>query len=253
MRAGDGRPLLDAVSLALPPGRITAVLGPNGAGKTTLLRVLSGGLRPDSGTATLDGQALSRFGRAALARRRAVLGQHQGLEFGLLVEDVVALGRLPHAGTPEARHDRAAIGAARTAFGLGPLWRRVYPTLSGGERQRVQLARVAAQLWRPAGDAVATTRALFLDEPTAALDLAQQGAALAFARNAAKDGLAVLAVLHDLNQASAVDRVALLRAGRLVAAGPAEEVLCPELLRACFGVEVEVLRRPDGRRAFLAA
>lgn len=97
------------------------------------------------------------------------------------------------------------------------------------------------------------TRALLLDEPTAALDLAQQGAALAFARRAARDGAAVLAVLHDLNQAASADCVVLLRAGRLVAAGSASAVMQPNAMRACFGIDVEMVRRADGRVAFLAA
>lgn len=244
------RALLDGVSVRLSAGMVTAVLGPNGAGKTTLLRVLSGGLRPASGIVSMDGAPLHGIGRAALARRRAVLGQHQALEFGLTVEDVVTLGRLPHAGTPLAREDAAAIAAARDVFTLGPLWHRAYPSLSGGERQRAQLARVAAQLWhgRPTR---AETRALFLDEPTAALDLTQQISALGFARRAAKDGAVVCAVLHDLNQAALADQVILLRGGRVLEAGPVTEVLRTDTVRSCFGVEVEMLQRADGRIGML--
>ena len=241
-----GRRLLDGVSVVLRPGCFTAVLGANGAGKTTLLRVLAGELAPDGGEVLLEGRGLAGLGRLGLARRRAVLGQHQGLEFGFVVRDVVELGRLPHAGTAAARDDGAAVAAAREAFGLGELWGRRYPSLSGGERQRVQLARVAAQLWGVEG-------ALFLDEPTAALDLAQQRVALGFARRSAESGAAVLAVLHDLNQAALADEVLLLRGGVLLAGGPAGEVLRPEMLEACFGVAVEVVRRAGGGVGLLAA
>lgn len=252
VRAG-GLALLDGVSCALHPGTVTAVLGPNGAGKTTLLRVLSGMARPMSGEVLLDGVPLHAMDRATLARRRAVLGQHQALEFGLLVEDVVALGRLPHAGTALARGNRAAIASARDKFGLGAMWRRPYPTLSGGERQRVQLARIAAQLWRPLDTGEASTRLLFLDEPTAALDLSQQGVALAFARQLANEGAAVLAVLHDLNQATMADHAILLQAGRLIAVGKAAAVMQPDILRACFSVDIEAVARGDGRQAFLVS
>lgn len=250
--AGGGAMLLDEVCASIEPGRITAVLGPNGAGKTTLLRVMAGLLRPDGGEVSLDGRPLLRLGRTGLARRRAVLGQHQALEFGLEVADVVALGRLPFAGLGRAGDDRAAIAAGCEMFGLAPLWRRAYPSLSGGERQRVQLARVVAQLWRAPGVA-ARTRALFLDEPTAALDLAQQQQALAAARRLAEEGVAVLAVLHDLNQAAQADAAILLRAGRVMAAGPVGGVLQPERLQAVFGVAVERLVRADGRAAYLLA
>lgn len=252
VRAGR-RALLDGVSCALHPGTVTAVLGPNGAGKTTLLRVLSGMARPTSGEVLLDGAPLHTMDRAALARRRAVLGQHQALEFGLLVEDVVALGRLPHAGTALARGNHTAIAAARDRFGLGAMWHRPYPTLSGGERQRVQLARIAAQLWRSPDTGDAATRLLFLDEPTAALDLSQQGAALAFARQLANEGAAVLAVLHDLNQATMADQAILLQAGRLVAVGKTATIMQPNILRACFGVDIEAVARGDGRQAFLVS
>ncbi|MBN8888743.1 MAG: ABC transporter ATP-binding protein, partial [Rhodospirillales bacterium] len=185
-----------------------------------------------------------------LARRRAVLSQHHALSFGLAVADVVALGRLPHRGTAAAAEDRAALAALRLDFGLEALWGRAYPTLSGGERQRVQLARAAAQLWRRGGR---EGQALFLDEPAAALDLAQQGAALRFAFAMAGQGAAVLAVLHDPNHAARADQVVLLEAGRVLAAGPPNEVLTAARLGACLGVALRGAEGPDGRTVFLAA
>ena len=251
VHARGGRLLLDNVSLVLRPGTLTAVLGPNGAGKTTLLRVLAGELTPDAGRVAWDGRPVLEMDRLTLARRRAVLGQHQGLEFGLEVADVVALGRLPYARTPAARDDRAAVAAARDAFALDPFWRRRYPSLSGGERQRVQLARVAAQLWRPGPRGASGSLALFLDEPTAALDLAQQGVALQFARRAARAGAAVFVVLHDLNQAAKADQVILLVEGRVLAAGAVEDVLRRQTIETCFGVTVQEVPRPCGGIGFL--
>ncbi len=242
--------LLAEASLRLRPGTLTAVLGRNGAGKTTLLRLLTGELAPESGRVLLDDAPIASLSAIALARRRAVLSQQHALSFGLLVADVVALGRLPHRGTAAAAEDRAALAAVRADFMLEALWRRPYPTLSGGERQRAQLARAAAQLWRR-GDRQG--QALFLDEPAAALDLAQQGAALRFAGDMAAQGAAVLAVLHDPNHALRADQVVLIGGGRVLAAGPPAEVLTAERLGDCLGVALHALPGPGGQTVFLAA
>jgi iron complex transport system ATP-binding protein len=252
--------LLAEVSLHLRPGTLTAVLGRNGAGKTTLLRLLTGELAPESGRVMWGDAPIASLSTVALARRRAVLSQQHALSFGLAVADVVALGRLPHRGTAAAAEDRAALATVREDFMLEALWERPYPTLSGGERQRAQLARAAAQLWRPGGrqggagpGSDRQGQALFLDEPAAALDLAQQGAALRFAADMARQGAAVLAVLHDPNHAVRADQVVLLRGGRVLAAGSPAEVLTAAQLGDCLGVTLHALSGPGGQTVFLAA
>ncbi len=245
-----GRALLADVSVRLAAGSLTAVLGPNGAGKTTLLRVLAGDRRPDAGEALLDGRPIGASTMLGLARRRAVLSQQHAVAFGPTVAEVVQLGRLPHRGTPMARDAPAALDAVAEEFGLRAMWHRRYATLSGGEQQRTQLARAAAQLWRRGGDREG--QALFLDEPGTALDLAQQSRALNFASRMAARGAAVMAILHDPNQAMRADQVVLLHAGRLIAAGPPGEVLTPACLGRCFGVEIEAIPRPGGGFLFAA-
>jgi iron complex transport system ATP-binding protein len=243
--------LLDSVSLALAPGRVTILLGPNGAGKSTLIALLAAERRPTDGRLVIDGRPAEAWSVAALARRRAVLPQAATLAFGFTVAEVVTLGRLPFAGTADAADDAEAIAAARQRAAVAPLWPRAYATLSGGEQQRVQLARVLAQLWRP--PAAAAPRTLLLDEPTAALDLQHRAVVVTLLRELAEAGIGVLAALHDLNLAAALaDDVVLLRGGRVVAAGPREAVLAREPLGACFGVPIEILPRPGGGVAFVA-
>ncbi len=232
--------LVDGVTLALRPGEVLAVVGANGAGKTTLLRLLSGELRPSSGAVCLDGRPLGAFAPEHLARRRAVLPQHSTLGFGFSVQEVVLLGRTPHR-TPPARDLEIAAGAMQAA-GVAHLAARRYPTLSGGEQQRVHLARALAQIWEASGPGA---RYLLLDEPTASLDLAHQHAVLGVARRCAAAGVGVLAVLHDLNLAAQhADRIAVLRRGRLLAEGPPEAVLTPEIIRRAFDISVLVTRHP---------
>jgi len=245
-----GRALLDGVSLALHPGRVTAVVGPNGAGKSTLLRVLSGELAPDSGAVSFHDRALADWAPGDLARRRAVLPQESDLRFPFRVEEVVRLGRVPHPRGGDSAHDRRLAREALARVDLAALADRVYPTLSGGEKQRAHLARALVQL-QPASDAVAPEgRVLLLDEPTASLDLDHQHSVLTLARELAlRERVAVLAVLHDLNLVLAyADGLVVLARGRVVAAGPVSGTLTPGLIREVFGVPARVIELPGSAR-----
>lgn len=240
----DGRPVLAGASLAVTPGEMVGVIGPNGAGKSSLLQVLSRALTADTGAVTLDGQRLSDWPRAALARRRAVLPQAPSVAFPFRVQDVVALGRSPHAGLSDRATDRAVVAGAMAESGISHLAGRLYGTLSGGERQRVHLARVLAQVWSPPEDG--GTCYLLLDEPTNNLDLAHQHELLAQARSFAAAGGGVLVILHDPNLAAAyADRVAIVAGGQVVVDTPPATGLRPETLTEVFGLPVEVIR-PDG-------
>lgn len=240
VRAG-GRWLLDAVSLSLRPGELTALVGPNGAGKSTLLDVLSGHRRPESGEVLLDGRPLAAWPLHLLALQRAVLTQDSDLAFPFAVEDVVDLGQAPHRDR-RGREARRRVGERAMALAqVGHLAQRLYPTLSGGERQRVMLARVLAQLLEPEG--LPAGRWLLLDEPTSSLDLAHQKLVLETVAALAEDGCGAIVVLHDLNLAVRfADRVALLAEGRLIASGTPEAVLTTERVGDVYGVEVA--RRP---------
>lgn len=231
-----GRPVLEGVTLDAREGEVLALVGPNGAGKSTLLAVMSGELRPDSGSVTLDDRPLYEFAPRDLARRRAMLTQDNALSFPFLVREVLEMGRSPWIRTPRASDDERALAEAATRADVEHLLDRRFTELSGGERARVSLARVLAQ---DAG-------IVLLDEPTAALDLRHQEDVLAVARHLASTGRAVVVVLHDLSLAGAVaDRVGLLAAGRLVSLGSPREVLTASALSEVYGVEVEVLDR-DG-------
>ena len=232
--------LVDGVSLCLRPGEVLAVIGANGAGKTTLLRLLSGELRPTEGAVWLDGRALASSDAEMLARRRAVLPQQSTLTFGFTAMEVVLLGRTPH--RTRHVHDLDVARRAMQAAGVTHLAERSYPTLSGGEQQRVHLARALAQIWDAPEDG---HRYLLLDEPTASLDLAHQHGVLRTARRCARAGVGVLAVLHDLNLAAQhADRIAVLCRGRLLAEGPPEAVLTPEIIRRAFDISVFVTEHP---------
>lgn len=242
-----GRTVLDAVSLALRPGTVTALIGPNGAGKSTLLACFSGALRPAQGRLTMDGDDIGSLGPAELGRRRAVLEQTPSAAAAFTVEALVELG-IPRAVPPSEA--RRIILRALSQVGLSGFIGRTIDRLSGGERHRAHMARALAQL--AAGRLLGAGRWLLLDEPTASLDLAHQGAVLRAARAEAADGAGVLAVLHDLSLAAAMaDRVALLDRGRLVAEGAPDEVLTEAVLGPVYGVELAVIEPRPGARAIV--
>jgi iron complex transport system ATP-binding protein len=225
------RAALRDVSLQVDPGELVAIIGPNGAGKSTLLRVVAGLLRPTAGTAELGGTRLDRLDRLAIARRLAVVPQLPTLPFATTVEEVVALGRLPHEHPVRGMRpgDRAAVAAAVERVGVGHLLGRDARELSLGERQLVLLAMAVAQ----------AAPVLVLDEPTVHLDLRHQVEVMELVGDLnARDGATVLAVLHDVGLAAHFfPRLVLLDRGRIVADGTPAEVLAPERIHDVFGVD----------------
>ena len=238
------RVVLRECSFGLQAGEIVAVVGPNGAGKSTLLRVLAGLVRPTAGVVALDGQDLTTISRSALARRIAVVPQIFDTLFPFTVREVVALGRTARLGAfgRASTGDVAAVDRAIRELELEPLASRRIDRLSGGERQRAVLAMALAQ----------ETAVLLLDEPTVHLDPGHQLATLALLRELAqRRQLAVCAVLHDLNLASAfATRIVAIAEGRIVREGTPLEVIRADLVKAVFGDGLEVVAR-DGHPAVL--
>jgi len=235
VRAGQ-RAILDNVSLTVAPGELTAVVGPNGAGKSTILKAVTGELRPATGTIKLDGRKLGAYRPYELAQRRAVLPQASSLAFPFTVHEVVRLGT---SGALSPADRAARVAAALIRVDLNGFGGRFFQELSGGEQQRVHLARVLCQVWEPIVDGV--PRYLFLDEPTASLDLRHQLLTLDTARNFARAGGGVIAILHDLNLAALyADKIIVVSAGRIAASGTPRDVLTDAMMRAVFGVSVHV-------------
>lgn len=231
-RGRPEREVLRSVSLVVAPGEMVALLGPNGSGKTTLLRLGVGMLAPRSGSVALDGRPVGEWTRREVAQRVAILPQLPSLPEGFRVEELVEMGRAPHARSRfgAGPGDEAAVERALVDADAMDLVGRRIDELSGGERQRVLVAMALAQ----------EPRLLLLDEPTQHLDLAHQVALLsALDRLRRTRDLAVLAVLHDpAITALTVPRVILLREGRVVADGPSAEVLRPATVATVFGISV---------------
>jgi iron complex transport system ATP-binding protein len=222
--------IVDNVSIAAEPGKMLGLLGPNGSGKSSLLRLLVGLRKPDSGSVTLDGEAIANISRRRLAQRVALVEQHATTDASVTVMDVVRLGRTPHrsALSPWTSADDAAVEAALDRVGLSTRRGQYWQTLSGGERQRVHIARGLAQ---------APTE-IVLDEPTNHLDIQHQ---IEILRLVAALPVTSIVALHDLNHAAMFcDRLAVMDKGCVVASGTPEEVLTETLLREVFNVDARI-------------
>jgi iron complex transport system ATP-binding protein len=240
----DTRLILDGVSLSVKPGRFLAVIGPNGAGKSSLLSIMSGLWKPDAGRTLLNGREVGSYHPAERARHCAVMRQDNARPAGMTVLEAVELGRLAHGG---GEGTRSVAWEMLREMDLVDLSGRDCARLSGGEWQRVAFARTVAQITDDG-----RTGVLLLDEPVSSLDPSHQHALLGAARRLARNGHAVLAILHDLNlTAHYADEVALLAGGRLQACGPAGEIMQPEILSGIYGCRVVEVRE-GGQRALVS-
>jgi len=239
----DGVALLDDITWTVGPGERWALLGPNGSGKTTLLRVVGAGLWPTRGTVQILGETLGRVDMRELRKRITVVSASVGrtLRPAQPALDVVLTGR--HAALETWWHEytdadrtRARDLLAEAGFGSTAFGERAFGLLSEGERQQVLLARALM------GD----PKLILMDEPAAGLDLgAREGLLTRLAALAADPAVPPLVlVTHHLEEIPpGVTHAALLRTGRLLAAGPVGEVLTDAAVSDAFGVGVVVERR----------
>ena len=242
--SGDARhEVLHGVSLSVERGSVTAVLGPNGVGKTTLVNVALGWMAPWSGGVVISGAPLGSLSGAERGRLISLVPQGDHIPFEYSILDYVLLGRAPYIGRLQApgREDVDVALAAIERAGLAGRAEHGVLETSAGERQLVLLARSLAQ----------DPELLLLDEPSAHLDLANKRRLVGLLRREADGGRTVVLTVHEPEFAAAVaDVVVLMRRGRILASGAADEVMTAGLLSETYGVPIEVHRVGD-RRVFL--
>ncbi|HET8985080.1 MAG TPA: metal ABC transporter ATP-binding protein [Trueperaceae bacterium] len=223
---------LDNVSLAVPTGAMAALVGPNGAGKSTLLKVVLGLIKADAGQVTLLGGPV-REGR----KRVGYVPQRSTVNWDFPADalDVVTMGLYPRLGLfrRPGRSERGRARAALEQVGMADLAQRPIGQLSGGQQQRVFLARALVQ----------EPELFMLDEPLAGVDAASEAAIVSVLKDLNANGKTVVAVHHDLNTLTDYfDWLALLNV-RLVAQGPASDVLASDAFERTYGA-VLVRRTP---------
>lgn len=230
--------VIEDLSLDFPAGAVTALIGPNGCGKSTLLKSLTRIVQPVSGDIAVEGKPVGDYSAKALAKKIAFLPQVLPVPDGITVRQLVAYGRSPHNDIwgRLSNSDTSAVEVAINQLEVADLVDRHVADLSGGQRQRVWIAMIVAQ----------QTPIVLLDEPTTFLDINHQVEVLRFARRLESEGRSVIVVLHDLNQAFRyADHVAVMKAGKLVMAGPPQMVAEPILLRDVFSIDCSIIRDPE--------
>lgn len=239
-------PILRDLTLSIQDQAITTLLGANGCGKSTLLQLLTRNLKPNAGTIRLDGRKLEEISLREFARKAAIVHQKNSAPDDLTVERLVGYGRLPYSCIFKAGLDeegQAQVERALELTNLTQLRERRIGTLSGGQRQRAFIAMALAQ----------DTKLLFLDEPTTFLDVRYQVEILRLVEKLNREeGITIVMVLHDINQALAYsDQVIGLQNGQMAIQGKPEEVITTESIRHIYGIDLPVIRA-EGRLCVMA-
>ncbi len=230
----DDCPVVRGVSLDIREGEFLSILGPNGAGKTTLVRALTGIIKDVGGEVLLSGKKLHEYSRREFARSVSFLPQMPPVSLPFVVSDIVMMGRFPYLRRFEMEKPRDAeiVRNAMRLMGIEQYAKRHLMELSGGEVKRVFIAQAVAQ----------ESDILFLDEPTAGLDIAYQAEIFKMLRDFNENlGKTIVLVTHDINHAARfAGRIILFKNGSIAEEGKPEDVVNEDTVRSVFSTEVRV-------------
>lgn len=224
-------PALHKINQEIKPGEYLALIGPNGSGKTTLIRHFNALLMPQSGEVEVDGRSCREIRHHVEIRRNVgmVFQNPDNQIVGMTVEEDVAFGpgnlNLPPA------EIKSRVNRALDMVGLTGFEKRTPFSLSGGEKQLLALAGLLA----------VDPRYIVLDEATTSLDSAARGNVLAILERLRAQGVSIIQVTHNLDEAARADRVILMKAGEIVTAGPPGKILTDEELLRSMGLEPPTL------------
>lgn len=234
----EGKNVLKGATVSFEPGKITVLIGPNGCGKSTLLKSIVRINPHDAGEILIDGISVKEMNTKQLARKVAYLAQNRKAP-DISVGKMALHGRFAHLGYPR-KYRAEDFGIAKRALkwaGMEQESEKLVSKISGGMQQRVYIAMALAQ----------DADTILMDEPTTYLDVEHQLRFLEMARQLAKEGKAVVMVLHDLTQALQIaDKVIVLKEGEIIAQGTTDEVFETGSLQKAFHVEIERVRTKNG-------
>ena len=230
-----GEPLLKDINFDIKRGKITALMGANGSGKSTLFKLLTKNLKPGPGShILLEGRELATYRLSELARKVAVVWQHNTAPYDITVRQLVAFGRVPHKQAFQSltAKDEAAIDEAIDFCDLHEVADKRVRELSGGQQQRVWIALGLAQ----------QTPVMFLDEPTTFLDVRYQVMILRLIRRLNRElGLTVVLILHDINQSFELcDEIIALHPDGTLTQGSPQELVDEGFLQRIYETELRV-------------
>ena len=237
-----GKIIVKDVTIDFVPGEVLVLLGPNGCGKSTLLKAALGLIPSMGGGILYDGVEIKRLKRKQIAQKAAFLSQSRNTP-SIQALRMVLHGRFPYLSYPRkyGAEDYAMARTAMKVTGSSQYENMNVSELSGGQRQGVYLAMALAQ----------DTKTIFMDEPTTYLDINRQLQIMQTARTLAKEGKAVVLVLHDLSLAlSGADRVAVFGDGKMLCCDAPDVVYQSGVLSQVFGVDVHHMDTPHGRQYY---
>ena len=237
-----GKKIVKEVTLDFVPGEVLVLLGPNGSGKSTFLKAALGLLPSMGGEILYDGRNMKQMTRKEIAQKAAFLSQSRNTP-SIQALRMVLHGRFPYLSYPRqySKTDREIAQNAMEVTGSISYAESNVSELSGGQRQGVYLAMALAQ----------DTQTIFMDEPTTYLDINRQLQIMETAKRLAKNGKAVVLVLHDIALAlGGADRVAVFSEGSLRSVGTPDKIYKSGVLDEVFGVKIHSMETPHGRQYY---
>ena len=232
----NGSMILDGLNLVVEDSEVLGLVGPNGSGKTTLIKCIDKILKP-KGSILIDGRDIDTVSRTDLAKRLGYVPQSSSTPLATTVFDTILMGRRPHISWRVSDSDLDKVADILGLLHLEYLAMRDFSQLSGGQKQKVLIARALAQ----------EPEVLLLDEPTSSLDMKHQLEVMETISSLVKEKkISAVMALHDLNLASMfVDKLAILKGGKIYAAGEPIDLLNAKNIRDVYGVEAVVMNNLD--------
>lgn len=229
----NGQTLIHDINIEIEKGKILTLIGPNGAGKSTVMGMISRLVAKDAGIISFEDKDLSEWKSRELAKRLAILTQHNNVQMKLTVKELVAFGRFPYSGSRLTAEDNAIIAKAIDYMELGEFEDRYIDELSGGQRQRAYIAMVIAQ----------DTEYILLDEPTNNLDIYHATNMMKIVRRLCDElGKTVILVLHEINYAAFYsDYICAFVDGKIAKYGTVNEVMNKETLSKIYNVDFQIM------------
>ncbi|MBQ2911658.1 MAG: ATP-binding cassette domain-containing protein [Clostridia bacterium] len=229
--------VVNEVSFEVPKGKVLSLIGPNGAGKSTVMGMISRLIAKDSGAIHFEDKDLTKWKSRELAKKLAILTQHNNIQMKLTVRELVAFGRFPYSGSRLTPEDNAMVDKAIEYMELEEYQDRYIDELSGGQRQRAYIAMVIAQ----------DTEYVLLDEPTNNLDIYHASNLMRIARRLCDElGKTVILVLHEINYAAFYsDYICAFKDGYIAKFGKVDEVINKDCLKDIYNVDFEIIRVKD--------
>lgn len=235
------KPVVSDISMTVESGEVLCLLGANGSGKTTLFKTVLHLMKPLGGRICIDGEDTADWPQRRLSQQLAYVPQAHTPPFAFRVRDVVAMARTAHLGpfSSPGREDNCIVEKSLERLGIGRMANELYTEISGGERQLVLIARALAQ----------QAQFLVLDEPTSNLDFGNQFLVLHQVRELASSGLGILMTTHMPDHAFYCStRVALLKAGRMLALSSHREALTASSLSTAYGFPLRIVEPESNLR-----